>query len=65
VRPLERALTSISLMQDQSAISRRHDRRIHDMRTVVLNMIEEAARHAGHLDVARELIDGRTGLRPR
>jgi Protein of unknown function (DUF664) len=27
--------------------------------------IEETARHAGHLDVARELLDGRTGLGPR
>jgi hypothetical protein len=26
---------------------------------------EETARHAGHLDAARELIDGRTGLGPR
>jgi len=25
-------------------------------------MIEETARHAGHLDTARELLDGRTGL---
>jgi hypothetical protein len=31
----------------------------------VLHMIEETARHAGHLDIARELIDGRTGLGPR
>lgn len=36
-----------------------------DMRSVVLHVIEETARHAGHLDVARELIDGRTGLGPR
>lgn len=36
-----------------------------DVRTVVLHVIEETARHAGHLDVARELIDGRTGLGPR
>ncbi|HWM22680.1 MAG TPA: DinB family protein [Ilumatobacteraceae bacterium] len=35
------------------------------VRDVVLHMIEETARHAGHLDVARELIDGRTGLGPR
>jgi hypothetical protein len=28
-------------------------------------MIEETARHAGHLDIARELIDGQTGLGPR
>jgi len=25
-------------------------------------MIEETARHAGHLDTAREPLDGRTGL---
>ena len=33
-----------------------------DLRFVVLHMLEETARHAGHLDLARELIDGRTGL---
>lgn len=36
-----------------------------DLRSIVLHMIEETARHAGHLDVARELLDGRTGLGPR
>jgi hypothetical protein len=36
-----------------------------DVRWVVLHMIEETARHAGHLDIARELMDGRTGLGPR
>ena len=36
-----------------------------DARKIVLHMIEETARHAGHLDVARELLDGRTGLGPR
>ncbi|MBW8750528.1 MAG: DinB family protein [Propionibacteriales bacterium] len=35
------------------------------VRDVVLHMIEETARHAGHLDIARELIDGRTGLGAR
>jgi hypothetical protein len=38
---------------------------IHSVRGVVLHIIEETARHAGHLDIARELIDGRTGLGPR
>ncbi|MEV6829371.1 DinB family protein [Amycolatopsis sp. NPDC051102] len=38
---------------------------ITDLRGVVLHLIEETARHAGHLDVARELLDGRTGLGPR
>ena len=37
----------------------------HDVREVVLHLIEETARHAGHLDIARELLDGRTGLGPR
>ena len=37
----------------------------HNVRTIVLHMIEETARHAGHLDAVRELIDGRTGLGPR
>jgi hypothetical protein len=36
-----------------------------DLRSIILHMIEETARHAGHLDAARELIDGRTGLGPR
>jgi uncharacterized damage-inducible protein DinB len=38
---------------------------ITDLRRVVLHMIEETARHAGHLDAARELLDGATGLGPR
>jgi Protein of unknown function (DUF664) len=33
-----------------------------DVRWVVLHMIEETARHAGHLDIARELLDGGTRL---
>lgn len=31
-----------------------------DVRWVVLHVIEETARHAGHLDIARELLDGGT-----
>jgi uncharacterized damage-inducible protein DinB len=38
---------------------------ITDLRRIVLHMIEETARHAGHLDAARELLDGKTGLGPR
>jgi uncharacterized damage-inducible protein DinB len=33
-----------------------------DLRFIVLHMIEETARHLGHLDAARELLDGRIGL---
>lgn len=38
---------------------------VHTVRDVILHMVEEIARHAGHLDVARELLDGQTGLGPR
>jgi uncharacterized damage-inducible protein DinB len=38
---------------------------VFDLRGIVLHMIEETARHAGHLDIARELLDGTTGLGPR
>jgi uncharacterized damage-inducible protein DinB len=31
------------------------------MRWVLIHMLEETARHAGHLDIVRELIDGATG----
>ncbi len=32
------------------------------LRWMILLMIEETAGHAGHLDTARELLEGRTGL---
>ena len=35
------------------------------LRWVLIHMIEETARHAGHLDILRELIDGATGDFPR
>lgn len=41
------------------------DGEICDLRRVILHMIEETARHAGHLDIARELADNRTGLGQR
>jgi uncharacterized damage-inducible protein DinB len=31
------------------------------LRWVLIHMIEETARHAGHMDILRELIDGATG----
>ncbi|MBL1081213.1 DinB family protein [Streptomyces actinomycinicus] len=35
------------------------------LRWVLVHMIEETARHAGHMDIVRELIDGATGDHPR
>lgn len=32
-----------------------------NLRWVLMHLLEETARHAGHADVLRELIDGRTG----
>ena len=41
-------------------------RRIHSvgeatLRWILLHMLEETARHAGHLDLIREMLDGETG----
>lgn len=38
------------------------DWRLDNLREVMLHVITETAVHAGHLDAARELIDGRTWL---
>jgi len=38
--------------------------RLDDVRGIILHVITETAAHAGHLDAARELIDGRTWFGP-
>jgi hypothetical protein len=38
------------------------DFRLPDLRAILLHVITETACHAGHLDAARELLDGRTWL---
>lgn len=35
------------------------------MRWVLIHLIEETARHVGHMDIVRELIDGATGDHPQ
>ena len=35
------------------------------LRWVLMHLLEETARHAGHADILRELIDGSTGRLPR
>jgi hypothetical protein len=49
---------------DERAARPRHDGRHPSLRWVYAHMIEETARHNGHLDIYRELIDGSTGLDP-
>jgi uncharacterized damage-inducible protein DinB len=34
------------------------------VRRILIHMVEETARHAGHADIIRELIDGTTGVFP-
>lgn len=53
-RPVTRPMVDIGIADEVITV-----------RDVVLHLIEETARHVGHLDVARELIDGRIGLGPR
>jgi uncharacterized damage-inducible protein DinB len=40
------------------------DRRETSLRTVLVHVIAETNRHAGHADIVRELIDGSVGLNP-
>lgn len=41
--------------------ARRPDRTAYMLRWIMVHMIEETARHAGHADILREQIDGATG----
>jgi hypothetical protein len=38
------------------------DEKIPNVRVVILHVIEETAAHSGHLEIARELLDGAAGL---
>ncbi|MET7443278.1 DinB family protein [Streptomyces sp. NPDC004082] len=46
---------------DDTAKRAGRDDRHFDLRWILLHLIEETARHNGHLDILRELLDGRTG----
>jgi hypothetical protein len=41
---------------------RHFDNEVPSVRWVMLHMIEETATHSGHLEIARELLDGQTRL---
>lgn len=45
----------------QQAVRTLRDGRRIDLRWILLHLIEETARHNGHLDILRELLDGTTG----
>jgi uncharacterized damage-inducible protein DinB len=42
-------------------VASRSEARPTTLRWVVTHLIEETARHVGHMDITRELLDGRTG----
>lgn len=46
---------------DAKARRERADGSVFDLRWILLHLIEETARHNGHLDILREMADGRTG----
>ncbi|MGH2727336.1 MAG: DinB family protein [Actinomycetota bacterium] len=52
-------IKAASSLDDLSAIPSRKEHR--SLRWILVHMIEETARHAGHSDITRELIDGSVG----
>jgi hypothetical protein len=55
----QRAQAAVVLVDLDTVIHRKE--RWFDVRWIYLHMIEEYARHNGHADLLRELIDGATG----
>ena len=57
----ERALATDALVRSLPLDRLATDGSGRDLRWVLLHLIEETARHAGHADATRELLDGTTG----
>jgi uncharacterized damage-inducible protein DinB len=53
-----REIAAAALLDDAS----KREGRDHTLRWIMVHMIEETARHAGHMDVIREQLDGATGI---
>lgn len=56
----EASNAAVAAVGDPDAVVQLNGRSV-TPRTVLLGMIEETARHAGHADIIREQLDGRTG----
>jgi uncharacterized damage-inducible protein DinB len=56
-----RAVVDAAESLDQLSVEKRRNGQLFDLRWVLLHLIEETARHAGHADLLREAIDGTTG----
>jgi uncharacterized damage-inducible protein DinB len=61
IRYQERARATDGLVRTLPLEQRTRDDTGRDLRWVLLHLIEETARHAGHADATRELLDGTTG----
>jgi uncharacterized damage-inducible protein DinB len=57
VTPLSAAPRGLGFHHDPE-----YTKQITNVRWIVLHVIEETAAHSGHLEMARELLDGKTGL---
>jgi uncharacterized damage-inducible protein DinB len=53
---------AVAASMDLDALCARTDLIECNLRYVLLHMIEETARHAGHADIIRETLDGSTGI---
>jgi uncharacterized damage-inducible protein DinB len=56
-----RTIADAALSLDQLSVIADEYRGKVSLRWILVHMVEETARHAGHLDLMREQIDGRTG----
>ena len=58
----ERQVATEAAVRRMSLTDRAQDGTGRDLRWILLHMIDETARHAGHVDATRELLDGTTGV---
>jgi hypothetical protein len=56
-----REVVAATASLDQLSVEPRRNGAYFDLRWMLLHLIEETARHAGHADLLREAIDGATG----
>jgi Protein of unknown function (DUF664) len=56
-----RHIVSVAASLDQRSVRPRRDGRYFTLRWVLLHLIEETARHAGHADFLRQALDGSVG----
>ena len=58
-----RAIVEAHELTETAAVGGRftHQASVPQLQWILLHLIQEFARHAGHLDIARELVDGQTG----